>query len=163
LAARSQLTQAEAEEKELASVVKATPRDEIFLPPVENHSWQIFHIADDLLAARIAIARGNKPAAIALLRDAVTNQDQLLYDEPPDWYYDTRETLGGVLIESRDAVGAEQVFRESLSRNPRNPRSLFGLSESLKRQGRDYEAAWVQKQFETSWQGADVSLTMNDL
>ncbi len=163
LAARSQLTQADAEEKELASIVKATSRDEIFMPPVENHSWQIFHIADDLLAARIAIARGDKTQAITLLRDAVSNQDQLLYDEPPDWYFDARETLGGVLLTNGDAQGAEAVFRESLTKNPRNPRSLFGLSESLKQQKRDYEATLVQKQFETAWQDADVSLTISDL
>ena len=90
--------------------MKATPRDEIFMPPVENHSWQIYHIADDLLAARIAIARGDKPAAIALLRDAVSNQDQLLYDEPPDWYFDARESLGGVLLANGDAQGAELFF-----------------------------------------------------
>jgi tetratricopeptide (TPR) repeat protein len=151
------------EQKELASIVKATSRDEVFMPPVENHSWQIFHIADDLLAARIAIARGDKTRAITLLRDAVSNQDQLLYDEPPDWYFDARETLGGVLLANGDAQAAEVVFRESLSKNPRNPRSLFGLSASLKHQKRDYEAALVQKQFETAWQGADVPLTISDL
>jgi len=155
-------TEAEADEKELAAIEKATSRDDIFAPPVANRTWQIFHIADDLLAARIA-ARSNKPAAIALLRDAVSNQDQLLYDEPPDWNFDVREALGGMLLQTGDAPGAERVFRESLAKNPRNPRSLFGLSESLKRQGRDYDAAWVQKEFETAWQGADIPLTVNDL
>ncbi len=155
-------TEAEADEKELASIEKATPRDDLFAPPVANRTWRILKIADDLLAARIA-ARSDKPAAIALLRDAVSNQDQLLYDEPPDWNFDVRETLGGMLLQSGDAKGAERVFRESLAKNPRNPRSLFGLSESLKRQGRDYEAAWVQKEFEIAWQGADIPLTVNDL
>ena len=123
----------------------------------------ILQIADDLLAARIVFARGNKPAAIALLRDAVSNQDQLLYNEPADWYFDTRESLGGMLLANGDAAGAELVFRESLSKNPRNPRSLFGLSSSLRQQGRYYESSLVQKQFETAWQGADVVLTINDL
>ena len=163
LAATSHLAKAEVEEKELAAIVKATPRTEIFMLPIENHSWQIYQIADDLLAARIVFARGNKPAAIALLRDAVSNQDQLLYNEPADWYFDTRESLGGMLLANGDAAGAELVFRESLSKNPRNPRSLFGLSSSLRQQGRDYESSLVQKQFETSWQGADVVLTINDL
>ena len=98
-----------------------------------------------------------------MLRDAVSNQDQLLYDEPPDWNFDVREALGGILLQTGDAKGAERIFRESLAKNPRNPRSLFGLSESLKRQGRDYDAAWVQKEFETAWQGADIPLTVNDL
>lgn len=163
LAATSQLAKAEAEEKELAAIVKATSRSEIFMPPVGNHSWQIYQIADDLLAARIAVARGDKASAIVLLRDAVANQDQLLYNEPPDWYFDARESLGGLLLASGDAKGAELVFRMSLANNPRNPRSLFGLSESLKQQGRDYEASLVKKQFDTAWQGADVTLTVSDL
>ena len=91
--------------KQLAAMEKATPRDDIFMPPVENHSWQIYHIAGDVLAARIAASKGDKAAAISLLRDAVANQDQLLYDEPADWYYPVRETLGGMLLQTGDAKG----------------------------------------------------------
>jgi tetratricopeptide (TPR) repeat protein len=163
LAARGKIADAEAEEKQLAALEKATPREEIFMPPVENHTWQVMHIADDVLSARIAAAKGDKSAAVTLLRDAVANQDQLKYNEPPDWYYQVRESLGGMLLQTSDLRGAEQVFREDLQRNPRNPRSLFGLAESLKRQGREYDASWVQKQFETAWQGADVTLTVESL
>jgi tetratricopeptide (TPR) repeat protein len=163
LAARGQLAQAEDEEKQLAALEKATPREDIFMLPVENHSWQIFRIADTVLAARIAAARGDKRRAVTLLQDAVAQQDQLLYDEPPDWYFDTRESLGGMLLQVGDTQAAERVFRESLAKNPRNPRSLFGLAESLKLQGRDYDASWIRKQFETAWQGADVSLAVDDL
>ena len=95
------------------------------MPPVENHSWQIFHIANDVLAARIAAARGDKPAAIELLRDAVATQDQLLYDEPADWYYPVRESLGGMLLQTGDAKAAEQVFREDLE--PESAQSAIAL------------------------------------
>ena len=50
-----------------------------------------------------------------------------------------------------DAPGAEKVFREDLDRNPRNPRSLFGLREALKAQGRGYDAQFVDKQFQSAW------------
>jgi len=163
LAARGRTAEAEADEKQLAAIVKATPRDDIFMPPVENHTWQILHIADDVLSSRIAAAKGDSKAALALLRDAVANQDQLNYNEPQDWYYPVRESLGGMLLVTGDAKGAEQVFRDDLAKNPRNPRSLFGLAEALKKQGREYDAAWVQKQFETAWQGADVTLSVESL
>jgi hypothetical protein len=163
LAARGKLDEAEGLQKQLAAIEKATPRDDVFSPPVENHSWQIFHIAGDVLAARIASARGDKAAAISLLRDAVANQDQLLYDEPSDWYYPVRETLGGMLLQAGDARGAEQVFRDDLQRNPRNPRSLYGLAEALTLQQRGYDASWVKQQFDTAWQGADVTLKVEDL
>ena len=74
-----------------------------------------------------------------------------------------RESLGGMLLQTGDAKGAEQVFRDDLERNPRNPRSLFGLAEALTQQNRDYDASWVKQQFETAWQGADVTLKVEDL
>jgi len=163
LAARGKIAEAEAAQKQLAAIEKATSRDDIFMPPVENHSWQIFHIANDILAARIAAAKGHRQAAIALLRDAAANQDQLLYDEPADWYYPVRESLGGMLLQAGDVEGAEQVFRDDLAQNPRNPRSLFGLEEALSRQKRDYEASWIKQQLQSAWQGADVTLRVEDL
>jgi tetratricopeptide (TPR) repeat protein len=162
-AERGKTTEAETLQKQLAAIEKATPRDEIFMPPVENHSWLIFHIAGDILAARIAAAKGNRNAAIDLLRDAVASQDQLLYNEPSDWYYPVRETLGGMLLRTGDLKGAERIFREDLEQNPRNPRSLFGLAEALTRQNRSYEASWVTQQFKTAWQGSDVQLKIEDL
>ena len=163
LAARGRLNEAAVDEQKLSAIVKATPRDEIFMPPIENHSWQIYRIADALLSARIAEARGDKTAAISLLRQAVADQGALLYDEPPDWYFDTHQALGGILLRTGDAAGAESVFRDGLAKDPRDPRSLFGLTESLKQQHRSYEASWVQSQFEIAWKGADVPLTINDL
>lgn len=163
LARRGKTTEAEALEKQLTAIEKATPRDDIFMPPVENHSWQIFHIAEDILAARVAAAKDDKPAAIDLLRDAVATQDLLLYDEPSDWYYPVRESLGSMLLRTGDIKGAERIFREDLVLNPRNPRSLFGLAEALTRQNRGSEAYWVKQQFDVAWQGADVELKLDDL
>ncbi len=163
LAARGKTTEAEALLQQLAAIEKSTAHDDIFMPPVENHTWLIFHIANDVLAARIASAKGDKPAAIALLRDAVASQDQLLYNEPQDWYYPVRESLGGMLLRAGDPQAAEKAFREDLEQNPRNPRSLFGLAESLTRQNRAYEAQQVKHELDTAWQGADVELKVDDL
>ena len=58
---------------------------------------------------------------------------------------------------------AEQVFREDLRRNRRNPRSLFGLLQSLQAQNRADEASLVQPLYETAWSRADRPLTVADL
>ena len=68
-----------------------------------------------------------------------------------------------MLLQAGDAKAAEQVFRDDLEQNPRNPRSLFGLAEALRRQQRDYEASWIKQQFQSAWQGADVELKVEDL
>jgi hypothetical protein len=58
---------------------------------------------------------------------------------------------------------AERVFREDLRRNRRNGRSLFGLAESLKAQGKLYESQLVRREFESAWKDADTKLRVEDL
>ncbi len=95
---------------------------------------------------------------------ATRAQDELHYGEPPDWYLNVRETLGGVLLQNGDAAAAEKVFRADLERNPRNGRSLFGLAASLKAQKKDHDARLVQLEFERAWQNADTTpLQIEDL
>jgi hypothetical protein len=91
----------------------------------------------------------------------VAVQDSLKYGEPPDWYFPVRESLGAATMINGDTAGAEKVFRDDLQRNPRNPRSLFGLLESLKKQGRTYDAGFVEGQFRNAWKGS--ALKMEDL
>jgi hypothetical protein len=67
--------------------------------------------------------------------------------------------LGLALLESGDAPGAEQVYREDLTRFPENGWSLFGLARSLEAQGQSSEAAEVRTQFLRVWQHSDVELT----
>src|SRR5207248_282021 len=102
-------------------------------------------------------------SAISKLQDAVTVQDSLNYGEPPDWFFPVRESLGAALMADGNAPEAEKVFRQDLLQNPRNPRSLFGLSESLKAQKRDYDANFVDKQFQGAWKNADMKLTLANL
>ena len=99
-----------------------------------------------------------------MLREAVAIQDTLKYGEPPDWFFPVRESLGAALLLNGDTAGAEKVFREDLDRNPRNPRSLFGLHQALKAEKRDYDAGFIQKQFDASWKGgAGQGLKLEDL
>jgi len=83
--------------------------------------------------------------------------------EPKDWYIPARETLGGVLLRSRLYADAEKVFRADLERNARSGRSLFGLVESLKGQGKTYDAQMVELEFQEAWKNADTKLRVEDL
>jgi tetratricopeptide (TPR) repeat protein len=141
----------------------ATPADAIFQMPVNNKAKDILKIAEDVLGAKIALAKHDSAGAIAQLRQAVAVQDTLKYGEPPDWFFPVRESLGATLLLSGNAPEAEKVFREDLDRNPRNPRSLFGLSQALKTQNRGYDAQFVDKQFQTAWKGPDIRLKVEDL
>ena len=163
LAGTGKLSEAEAEYKIVADAEVATPPDVIFQMPINNKAKDIMKIAEDVLGAKVAMAKEDRGHAIAMLRDAVAIQDTLKYGEPPDWFFPVRESLGAALLMSGDASGAEKEFREDLERNPRNPRSLFGLHQALMQQKREYDAGFVQKQFEASWKGGAQALKLEDL
>ncbi|HEY7403265.1 MAG TPA: hypothetical protein VIB39_07075 [Candidatus Angelobacter sp.] len=163
LASKGKLTEAEAEHRIVREAAEKTPPDQVFAMPVNNKTKDVLNIAVNVLGAKIALARNDSTNAIAMLRRAVAIQDSLNYDEPPDWFYPVRESLGAVLLLNGSAPEAEKVFREDLDRNPRNPRSLFGLSEALRAQNRAYDAQFVDKQFQTNWKGTDIKLKVADL
>ncbi|HXZ26917.1 MAG TPA: hypothetical protein VEG08_02840 [Terriglobales bacterium] len=158
LAAQGKLADAEAEHAIVAAAEAATSSDAIFGMPFNNKTKTILQIASNTLAARIAVARHDPAAAVPLLRQAAAAQDSLKYSEPPDWPLSVRESLGAALLLAGDPAAAEAVFREDLNRNPRNPRSLFGLREALKAQHRDYDAQFVDRQFQAAWKGAALKL-----
>jgi tetratricopeptide (TPR) repeat protein len=158
LAGTGKLSEAEAEYKIVSEAEQNTPPDVIFAMPINNKAKDIMKISENVLGAKIAMARKDNLQAISLLTAAVAIQDTLKYGEPPDWFFPVRESLGGVLLINGDAAGAEKVFRTDLDRNPRNPRSLFGLQQTLKAQDRNYDAGFVESEFHDSWKGGEVKV-----
>ncbi len=163
LAGTGKVSEAEAEYKAVAQAEQNTSPDVVFTMPVNNKAKDVLKIAENVLGAKIALAKKDNNNAISMLREAVSVQDSLKYAEPPDWFFPVRESLGAALLMNGDTAGAERVFREDLDRNPRNPRSLFGLQQALKSEGRNYDAEFVGKQFKTSWKDAGTQLKVEDL
>ena len=162
LAGTGDVDDAEAEHKTVAEAQEKTSPDAIFQMPINNKTKDILKIAENVLGAKISLAKNDMDATVNQLRAAVAVQDGLKYDEPQDWFYPVRESLGAVLLKIGDYAGAEEVFRADLERNPRNPRSLFGLEEALKAQDKAYDAGFVRRQFDASWKGA-TRPTVDDL
>jgi tetratricopeptide (TPR) repeat protein len=162
LAGTGKVSDAEREYKMVAEAEKQTPPDLVFAMPINNKTKDILKIAENYLGAKIALAKKDPAAVIGMLQEAVRIQDTLNYDEPPDWFFPVRESLGAAMLMNSDAAGAEKVFRADLQKNPRNPRSLFGLQEALKAQGREYDAGYVEQEFKASWKGV-AGLKVEDL
>ncbi|WP_204312574.1 hypothetical protein, partial [Escherichia coli] len=76
-----------------------------------NLAAPLFRIAALRAEARIALARKDGPRAVALLREAVTVEDGLSYNEPSDEFFPTRHLLGAALLDGGKAAEAETVFR----------------------------------------------------
>jgi len=75
--------------------------------------------------------RGRCGAAFDLLREAVSLQDDLNFDEPWGVMQPVRHALGGLLLREGVIEEAECVFRADLSRHPNNPWASVGLVSCL--------------------------------
>jgi tetratricopeptide (TPR) repeat protein len=121
-----------------------------------NSAAQIFAIAPAVLGAELHAARKEYDAAVALLDRAVRLEDALVYTEPSEWHYPPRHALAAVLIEAGRPREAETVYWEDLRRHPENGWALLGLSQALKAQGKDAQAALMQARYEKAFARADV-------
>lgn len=131
-----------------------------------NKARNMLEVTDAVIDAWIARARRDDAAAIDAWRTAVLKEDMLNYDEPPDWFYPTRESLGAALLRAKRFPEAEQAFRDDLTRNPKNGRSLYGLWQTLLMTRKALEKQAVtaaEQQFQDAWKHADVMLSLEDL
>jgi tetratricopeptide (TPR) repeat protein len=111
------------------------------------------------LAGHVALSRKDFDKAIEELTTAVKLEDELPYMEPPYSYMPMRHGLGAALLAANRGKEAEAVYRKDLKNNPNNGWSLFGLSQSLRAQGKTETADEVQRQFEQAWIRADAKIT----
>jgi tetratricopeptide (TPR) repeat protein len=116
-------------------------------------------IAEHALRGEIALRGKRAEEAVAHFREAAALEDGMTYNEPPTWYYPIRQSLGVALLAANRPNEAERTYREDLARFPRNGWSLFGLAQSLERQGKKAEAKKVRAEFAKAWKDADVKLT----
>jgi len=118
--------------------------------------------------------------AVEHLKLAVTHEDALVYDEPPQWFAPTREALGGAYLQTGNFKKAKRTFQEALCRNPGSGRALYGLMRALERLPQteprddffckawtpaDYAmtAAEAKTSFCKAWKDADYAMTDADL
>lgn len=128
-----------------------------------NDAVAVLAIAESILRARIAWAETKEAEAIEHLKLAVSHEDALVYDEPPQWVFPARQALGGAYLSLKtpDPQAAMRVFCDDLRRHPKNGRSLFGIYSALPATSSWKEA--YRKQYLAAWEHADSPLTVNDL
>jgi tetratricopeptide (TPR) repeat protein len=153
LAHLNRFDEAAAERKKVADLAAATP-----IEAVEGLSSarSLLAIAEGLLAGHLAARKGQIDEAVIHLQSAVETEDNLRYNEPPDWYYPSRQELGAVLQAAGRAADAQKVWEEDLKRRPHNGWSLHGLAASLSAQKKEKEAAAVRAEAAKAWEKADV-------
>ncbi|MBI1851560.1 MAG: tetratricopeptide repeat protein [Planctomycetes bacterium] len=154
-AALDRLDEAEAEERLLATAVAAIDDKR---PLGNNTARRTLEVATRMVRGEIAFRRGQVDDSFAILREAVTIEDSLQYDEPPDWMMPVRHALGAALLQAGRVEDAEKVYREDLAKTPDNGWALFGLWRCLELRDRPEEAQNAHARFQKAWSRADVAL-----
>ncbi len=123
-----------------------------------NTMFQILDIAQKVLEGELLAGQGQYDQGIRLLREAITDEDQLLYQEPPDWFFSVRHYLGAVLLDAKKPDEAIRVYEQDLKTYPKNGWALNGLKEAYLATNQTDKANEAEEKFKEAWQYADVEL-----
>jgi tetratricopeptide (TPR) repeat protein len=154
LAAKGRVAEAKALLPELDRLIALVPAD---ATQGQNAARPLYEIGALKAKARIALAEGRRGTARIALREAVTKEDGLAYNEPSDEFFPVRHLLGAALLDAGRPAEAEAVYREDLKRHPNNGWALHGLGRALEAQGKKAEAE--KARLKEAWRHADTELT----
>ncbi len=153
----SQLTKAH-EQLSALKEVQAGAGFEDFLIFGINSGQMVVNIAMNVLESEIARKTGDASKAETLLRKAVSIEDQMSYNEPPDWFFSVRHLLGELYMGLGKFQMAEKIYREDLVNFPKNGFALNGLYQSLVEQEQHVEAKEINALLKKAWGYADTKL-----
>lgn len=156
--AKGRLLDAAAERDSVAGIEAETPEDARI--GAGNRTKGVLRVAERIASGKLVLAQRRPDDAIRILRDAVEAQDGLRYDEPPIWYYGSRQSLGAALILTGRAAEAESAFREDLKQFPANGWSLYGLMLAQRATGDLTASAETEKEFRKAWAWSDVAASI---
>ena len=96
-----------------------------------NSISDIVQIAIKVLHGEILAKEGDYLSSIKLFHEAVALEDQLNYNEPPDWFFSVRHHLGAVFVEYKKYDEAIKIYLEDLRWLPDNGWSQHGLKKAF--------------------------------
>ena len=123
-----------------------------------NSMHDIVTIAYKILKAEILATEKQYFQSIGLLNEAITIEDALNYNEPPDWFFSVRHHLGAIQIDGGFYKEAVTTYQEDLKRLPKNGWSLHGLKLAYEKMKDRSKTSEMEKRIEESWKTADVKL-----
>lgn len=163
-AATGNLEEADRERELYHAASKRVPPTRVDFP---NKIVDTLKVATAMVDGEVEYRRGNYDVAFARLRQAVHEEDNLLYSEPWGWMLPARHAYAALLLEQGHVAEAAEVYAEDLGfsdklasthRHPNNVWALHGYHECLVRLGRRAEAQMIQPQLKVALAVADVPI-----
>jgi len=151
------------EELDAIKTLKNDPELENLVATANNTSVTIASIAYEVVAGELKALKGDLPGAIKHLKNAVINEDKLIYTEPAAWHIPTRQNLGAVLMKAEKYEEAERIYKEDLAVLRQNGWSLMGLYKAYTAQGKNVEARKIKREFDNAWKDSDIKISSSIL
>lgn len=147
------------EELDAIATLQNDPELKNLVATANNTSVTIASIAYEVVAGELDALKGDLSGAIKHLKNAVINEDKLIYTEPAAWHIPTRQNLGAVLMKAKKYGEAERIYKEDLVVLRQNGWSLMGLYKAYMAQGKIVEAQKIKKEFDSAWKDADIKIS----
>jgi tetratricopeptide (TPR) repeat protein len=137
-------------ESELLKIKMAQPSLKEVLIPF-NSTYSVALVAKGILSGTIAENNNDLNLAIAFFKQAVKDEDNLIYNEPRDWLLPARHYLGNALIKAKKYQEAIAVFKQDLQINSNNGWALTGLLTCYRELNNSAAFAAVEKRLKDAW------------
>jgi len=154
---KHQITKAENELGRLKELARDTVLKTMTIWNI-NNMQDIVQIAVHVLCGELYKNKKEYSKAYSEYHKAIAIEDNLNYNEPPDWFFSVRHHLGRALLEAGSYAEAEKIYRQDLDTWKENGWALSGLYEALQKQGKA-TAADVKKRFDKAWQYANTDIS----
>lgn len=140
-------------EAEAEAIKKLAAEDYTALEQAAIPATGILAIAEKVVRAKAAMARGDRDAAKTFAQAAVKSQDELPYMEPPYWYVPVDQTLGAILLKSGQPRAAADAFKQACAKAPNSAWALFGLMRAQNASGDQAAAQDTKKRLDEALAG----------
>jgi tetratricopeptide (TPR) repeat protein len=124
-----------------------------------NTMYDVLQIASKVLKGEILASEGNYNQSISLIKEAIVIEDNLNYNEPPDWFFSVRHHLGAVQIEAGKYNDAVKTYQEDLKKFRNNGWAQQGLKLAYEKGNNPDKVKEMEGLIAKSWVNADVKIT----
>lgn len=124
-----------------------------------NSMYDILQIATNVLKGEILASEKKYNQSISLLEKAVKIENNLNYNEPPDWFFSVRHHLGAVQIEAKKYKEAIKTYEKDLKLFPNNGWAQHGLKLAYQKLDNQGKEKTIEKLISKSWATADIKIS----
>lgn len=124
-----------------------------------NSLDNILHIASKVLEGEILASEGKYDQSTILLKEATAIEDNLNYNEPPDWFFSVRHHLGAVQIKAGKYNDAIKTYQDDLKKFPNNGWAQHGLKLAYEKLNNQAKVKEMDVLIAKSWAYADIKIT----